>query len=216
MVLLLAIVAGVLLALVVRGRLGRLGKLPLRWGWLALPMLVVQLPLVFAQPVPPEQGFEPLRLLLPLTLVCLGVFVLANRDLPGMWLVALGLVANASAIFTNGGLMPTNETAMRQAGLRLSIEAAREHPGIRLARSKDVLLPPDETHLWWLSDTLVSPPIPRRKAMSPGDLLVAAGVVVGIVQVSRGRYVAPSPGGLLGSLEEPIPQGITPHLRLGL
>jgi hypothetical protein len=180
-----------------------------------MPMLVVQLPLVFSRPVPPEQGFEPLRLLLPLTLVCLGLFVLANRTLPGMWLVALGLVTNASAIFANGGLMPTNETAMQQAGLRHSIEAAREHPGIRLARSKDALLPVEETHLWWLSDTLVSPPIPRRKAMSPGDLLVAAGVVVGIVQVSRGRYVAPSPGGLLGALEEPTLGGSTRRPRLG-
>lgn len=196
MILWFAVAAGVIVALASGGRLSNLAAVQVRWGWLALSMLALQLPLIFAQPVPPEHGFEPLRVFLPLSLVCLGVLVLANRRVPGMWLVAAGLVANASVILTNGGLMPTNESALLRAGALQGIQVSREHPGIRLARSKDVLLPVEQTRIWWLSDTLVSPPMPRRKAMSVGDLLVAAGVVFAIVQVSRGRYPAPLPGSL--------------------
>lgn len=188
MVLWLAVAAGVLLGSARGGRLGNLGGLPLRLAWLVLPALGIQLWLIFAPPAPPEQGWEPLRLALPLTLVALAVFLVANRRLPGVRLLILGLAANTAVILANGGLMPTNEDALLRAGMEHSVKVAREHPGIRLARSKDVLLPVEQTRLWWLSDTLVSPPLPRPKVMSVGDLLVAVGIVVLISQAMRRPY----------------------------
>jgi hypothetical protein len=185
MVLWLAVAAGVGLGLARGGRLSNLTALRLRYAWVVPPALAAQLLLIFAPPVPPEHAPEPLRLWLPVTFIPLTWFVLANRRLAGMRLVLVGLVANAAVIMANGGLMPTNEAALRDAGMSSGVELARAHPGIRLPKSKDVLLPVEQTALWWLSDTLVSPPVPRRKVMSAGDLLVAAGVIVALDQATK-------------------------------
>ncbi|HEX2036420.1 MAG TPA: DUF5317 domain-containing protein [Chloroflexota bacterium] len=186
MVLSLAPAIGVLLGLACGGHLMRLAALRLRYAWLVLPALAVQLLLIFAPPVPPDQGHDPLRLWLPLSFVPLTAFVVANVRLPGMPLVLVGLLANAGVIVSNGGLMPTNAPTLTAAGMSESVALAQAQPGIRLPSSKDVMLPVAETRLWWLSDTLVSPPIPRRKVMSVGDLFVAVGVITLAFQITRG------------------------------
>jgi len=132
--------------------------------------------MALAAPVLPEQGVDPLRYALPLTSGALCVWAALNRALPGMRLVLLGAACNLAVICANGGLMPTNAEALAQAGKNEEIRVSQEHPGIRLARSKDVLLAREETQLWWLSDVIVSPPLPQRKVMSVGDLIIAAGL----------------------------------------
>ena len=188
--LLLAPAAGLALGLALGGRLANFAALRLRYGWAVPPALALQLVLVFAPPVPPEQGIDPLRLWLPATYVPLAACVLANRRLPGMPLILVGLAANALVIVANGGLMPTNTAALAQAGMTQSLRLSEVHPGIRLPRSKDVVLPPQQTAFWWLSDVLVSPPLPKRKVLSAGDLFVGAGMVVLVVQATRGRIGA--------------------------
>ena len=127
-------------------------------------------------PVLPEQGVDPMRYALPLTTGAICVWAVLNRALPGMWLVLLGAGCNLAVICANGGLMPTNAQALASAGKTESIGLAQEYPGIRLPNSKDALLAPEETQLWWLSDVIVSPPLPQPKVMSVGDLLIAAGL----------------------------------------
>jgi hypothetical protein len=135
-----------------------------------------QLALAVATPVLPEQGVDPLRYVLPLSTGAMCVWAVLNRALPGMWPVLLGAACNLAVICANGGLMPTNAQALTEAGKTESIRLAQEHPGIRLPNSKDALLAPEETQLWWLSDVIVSPPLPQRKVMSVGDLIIAAGL----------------------------------------
>ena len=117
-----------------------------------------------------------MRYVLPLTTGAICVWAALNRARPGMWLVLLGAGCNLAVICANGGLMPTNAEALAQAGKHESIRLSQEHPGIRLVNSKDVLLAPAETQLGWLSDVIVSPPLPQRKVMSVGDLIIAAGL----------------------------------------
>ena len=124
----------------------------------------------------PEHGVDPLRYALPLTTGAICVWAALNRALPGMWLVLLGAACNLAVICANGGLMPTNADALARAGKFGSLEQSREHPGVRLVSSKDVLLAPEETQLRWLSDVIVSPPLPQRKVMSVGDLIIAFGL----------------------------------------
>ena len=187
MILLLPIIGGVGVGLVCRGRIARLADLRLRLGWVALLALLVQVVLIFAPPGRSAAGHDPLRLALAPTLAVLGAVVVANWWLPGMPLVALGLLANACVIVANGGLMPVSPAAVQRAGVapsggRVGMDTSL---GERLPGSKDVLLPAEETRLAWLSDWLVSPPIPRRKIFSPGDLLVAAGITVLLVGAMR-------------------------------
>jgi hypothetical protein len=142
-----------------------------------LPLAVVaQAIVVLPAPVPPEQAIDPMRYVLPLTTGAVCVWAALNRALPGMWLVLLGAGCNLAVICANGGLMPTNAAALALAGKHESLQLSQAHPGIRLVNSKDVLLPPEETQLRWLSDVIVSPPLPQRKVMSVGDLILAAGL----------------------------------------
>lgn len=141
--------------------------------------------LVLSAPVLPAHGIDPLRYVLPLTTGAICVWAALNRALPGMWLVLAGAACNLAVISANGGLMPTNAAALAGAGKYESIERSRAHPGVRLTNSKDVLLASEETLLPWLSDFIVTPPLPQRKVMSVGDLIIAAGLAYLAVQATR-------------------------------
>lgn len=190
----LPVLAGVLAGLLLGGRLGHLATLPLRYVWLLVLTAAAQIFLVYAPPVPPAQGIDLLRLCLPLATAATGVFVLLNRRLPGMWLVLVGVASNLAVITANGGLMPTNTEALTRAGMAASVALAAEHPGIRLPKSKDIVLEPGETRLWWLSDVLVTPPLPRPKVLSVGDLIIASGIAYLTAQAVRGRVRSRSAG----------------------
>ena len=167
---------GVLVGKALGGKVAHLGSIELRRIWLLLLAVGTQAALILPAPTLPEQGVDPLRYALPLTTGAICMWAALNRALPGMWVVLAGAACNLVVICANGGLMPTNADALLSAGKHASLELSREHPGIRLANSKDVLLAPEETQLWWLSDVIVSPPLPQRKVMSVGDLVIAAGL----------------------------------------
>lgn len=118
------------------------------------------------------------------------VFTLVNIRIPGMTILALGLVLNLTVIMMNGGFMPLPlETAERfvDPGVLGSLEV-----GERIDNSsKDILLPESEIVLPWLADRFVPPSwFSYRFAFSAGDVLVAAGafwMLTGIQQKPLGE-----------------------------
>jgi Family of unknown function (DUF5317) len=105
-----------------------------------------------------------------------GAFVLANRQLPGMALVAAGGLANLAAIAANGGVMPASPAALATAGLPaggpgFANSAALAHP--RLAFLGDVLAVPAD----W----------PLANVFSVGDVAIALGAVVAIHRLCGSR-----------------------------
>ncbi|HEY3313026.1 MAG TPA: DUF5317 family protein [Anaerolineales bacterium] len=107
--------------------------------------------------------------------VGLFLFCLLNRHLPGIPILAAGLLLNLLVIGANGGLMPlSTATAERllpeNVFLHLKI-------GSRVSlSSKDILLQPDAIVFPWLSDRFVSPEwFPYRFAFSLGDILIDIG-----------------------------------------
>jgi hypothetical protein len=142
------------------GSLDRLGSLPLRGRRLVVAALLVQLVgTVVGGP------FYPLGLALSAGLVV--AFLARNRGIRGTGLVALGLLANALVVGLNGA-MPVSADAAARAGVGvqdLLVGADARHepagPGTRLRRLGDV----------------VPVPLPLRpEVVSPGDVLVAAGL----------------------------------------
>jgi hypothetical protein len=104
-----------------------------------------------------------------------GWFLLANRKLIGMPLVALGVALNVVAISANGGVMPAAATALRIAGIDTSGGFA----------NSDAVAHP---HLLPLGDVIPIPgPWPIGNVMSIGDLLIVAGVLILLHVTCRSR-----------------------------
>jgi hypothetical protein len=117
---------------------------------------------------------------LVVTAVLVGLFLLGNGRLPGVPLVALGLLLNVLVIALNGA-MPVSVRAAADAGIARS----------ELELAEDAMREPVTagTRLWWLGD-VVPVGIPRwPQVVSAGDVLVAAGV--GLLLVTAGARRGP-------------------------
>lgn len=112
-------------------------------------------------------------------------FTLVNFRIPGMAILALGLVLNLTVIVANGGFMPLPlETAERFVD---PVVLGRLAVGERIDNSsKDILLPMSEIILPWLADRFVSPSwFFHRFAFSAGDVLIATGAFWMLVAVQQ-------------------------------
>ena len=158
------------------GSLDQLGTLPLRSRRLVVGSLFAQLlGTVVGGP------FYPLGLAVSAGLVVW--FLARNRGIRGTGLVALGLLGNALVVGANGA-MPVSLDASARAGigsqdLLTGADARHEPAGER-------------TRLRWLSDVVPVPLPLRPEVVSPGDVLVAAGLgqLVALGMVGAGATAA--------------------------
>lgn len=164
MALALPLLAGFLLAPLLGGRWSRIGRLRLRVVWLFYVAIALQL-IAFPVKVLPWHTSD--RIGVVLWLISYGLFaaaVAANFRIPGIPLIAAGLVSNLLAITTNGGHMPALPSALRAAGLHF----ATGH-----SRNSAVLPTP---HLAWLVDRWAAPSwVPWANVFSVGDVLIMTG-----------------------------------------
>lgn len=174
MFLLWAIPIGIVVGLLLRGSLARLGELRFRWAPLAIAGLLVQVVLFT------ETGDRLAGDLGPaiyvLSTAAVFVAVVRNIAMPGMAVVALGAALNLAAITANGGMMPADAGALRFAGF--------EGPG---AHTNSVILA--DPALQPLTDVLALPAwMPLANVFSVGDVLIALGVAIAIVATMRGWH----------------------------
>jgi Family of unknown function (DUF5317) len=143
------------------GRLARLAELDLRATWAALLAAALQVWITQA-----PDGSHALHVFLHFaSYAFVSWFLIANRRLVGMPLLALGAALNVLAISVNGGTMPASVSAARIAGIDsadgFANSAAVAHP-----------------HLLWLGDVIPVPgPWPIGNVLSVGDLLIFAGAL---------------------------------------
>jgi len=95
--------------------------------------------------------------------VCIAVFLRLNLSHPGVGLLALGFFANAVVVALNGA-MPVSAHALARAGLDNSVVSDARHE-----------LSDAATHLPWLGDVVPVALPGLGQAVSPGDVLIAAG-----------------------------------------
>jgi Family of unknown function (DUF5317) len=188
-VILLPVIA---VALLRGGALVNLMELHLRWVPLVLAALAVQL-LIFtpfrAAPLIPAWTIQ----LYLLSMAMLTLWVALNWRIPGMALMALGLLSNFVAIAANGGYMPVAPESARYAG-RL---ARYTSEGLPVANNS--IATGDQARLWLLTDILPIPAgVPFANVYSVGDVLLTIGGALfcyrTIRQPAAAPAAAPAPG----------------------
>jgi hypothetical protein len=153
------------------GRLGHLGHLDLRYGVLVVLAVLVQLGGGLA-------GGTAYPLGLTVSVLLVAVFLGFNRSIPGVGLVALGLLANALVVGLNGA-MPVSAWASGEARISTQDLLTGADPRHELATAATALRP--------LGDVIPVLMPMRPEVVSPGDVLIAAGLAQLVVVGMRRR-----------------------------
>ncbi len=159
MLILALFVVGLLLIPLVGGRFRGLVDLRLRLRRVVFVAFVLQFAVLQGPELPAAVG----PVLHVLTYLAAGVFVVANRKVPGLLVVAAGAASNGTAIALNGGTLPASESALRTGGIEVG-------PGfVNSGVVEDPVLP-------WLGDVFAVPSaVPLANVFSVGDVLIVAG-----------------------------------------
>lgn len=171
MFMLLSIPVGVVVGLLLRGRLEGLVALGFHWAPLAVGGLLVQVVLFseFGDRLAGDLG--PAIYVLSTFAVFLAVA--RNLRLAGMNIVAAGALSNLIAITSNGGFMPADPEALAIAGFG--------GPG---DHTNSIVLADPAFRI--LTDIFALPAsVPLANVYSVGDILIGVGIVVVIVAAMR-------------------------------
>lgn len=110
------------------------------------------------------------------SLIVLLVFSLFNIRKASFWPISAGFLLNALVIIFNGGWMPIRPELVQK--LNPNAPAGSWQLGQRLGDSKDIVLAPEATRLWFLSDRFLLPDwVSFQAAFSLGDALIFLGVI---------------------------------------
>jgi hypothetical protein len=177
-VVILVVAVGV--AFLVGGTIHRLSGLHLRHAWLVVAAVLAQ----GGGSLVGVLGFGNTRHAyvagLALSALCALAFCVANLVVPGVALVSAGLAANALVVGVNGA-MPVSIHAAYRARVPIASIASGTDPRHDIAGIG--------THWRWLGDFIPVPFPWRPEVVSPGDILVAAGlaelVVLGMLGWAR-------------------------------
>ncbi len=168
MFLLPSLLLGLVFAVVLGGKPGRLAHVRFRLTWAVPLALAIQL-VIFSRL---GDGLEPRtieELHIASYVVLLG-FAAANLRVRALVPVLLGLVANAAAILANHGLMPVSPGAARTVGISPGV-----HDNVFVGHGR----------LGFLGDVFAMPSeFPLANVFSVGDILIGIGMMLFVVFVS--------------------------------
>jgi hypothetical protein len=157
------------------GRLQALAELEFRRGGFAVAALLIQVVIISILPGDAWGLSEEIHLA---TYFMLGAFLIANRHIPGLLVVALGGALNFAAIATNGGVMPADPDAIEAAGI-----SHKAGDFINSAATSDA-------PLGFLGDVFHTPAwLPIHNVFSVGDIEIVIGAFLLLHFVCRSRLV---------------------------
>jgi hypothetical protein len=176
MVFLNFVAAGLLIGVLLGGRLTALAGVRIRSWWLVYLAIALQIA-AFPSGVFPWSTPDGLASALWVgSYAALGVVIVRNLRLPGLAVVGVGTLCNLVAIVANGGHMPVTRGALDAAGLSYELR----NNSIALADPQLSLLVDRWAVPGWL---------PLGNVYSIGDLVIGVGIVAAIVIGMRPRIV---------------------------
>jgi hypothetical protein len=174
----------IVVALFRGGSLRHFGKLHLRWIPLVGASLVLQLLLFTPFSKTSLVAFAVPELYMA-SMLLLVAWVALNWRIPGMALLAAGLLCNTIAIAVNGGHMPVSPESATYAG-RIANYATEG-----LAVDNNSIATNSNVHLWILTDILALPRwFPLANVFSIGDVLIVVGACLLCYRTMLGKLPA--------------------------
>ena len=183
-----AVLIGVVVGYLCRGRIAHLASLRLRFLWVIPISLLIQL-MIF--PLFSERPFFPYATssLHLLSYALILVFLVLNYRTFPLLIIGMGSLLNLLVIAVNGGYMPSSPTALARAGSE-GVAARLLQDGVY----GNVILMSEGTRFNFLGDLLYLPRwVPFATAFSLGDLIVALGLIWLIAWGMRPRPVGQRP-----------------------
>lgn len=124
-----------------------------------------------------------------ISVVLFLALALANRKLPGAWLILAGLVLNAVAIAANGGVMPATPKAIAIVMGEDYLKDAYSIVSVKHCIANS------HTRLLFLTDII---PIPwpyllLKGVFSIGDMLMSSGMFIALISIMRTPLPAEKP-----------------------
>lgn len=167
-----AIILGVIIGWLRKGRLKHLSRLNLK-GWpLIMVAVLIQIAIWFDFSISLQYLITLYPYLYILSFILLVMFFFIQGSQPGFVIIGLGILLNTLVISANEGMMPVDSTNLPSY---VSEElAAGEKSPFHTAIS-------EETRLEKLGDR-IAVPYDRNRLLSIGDIVLAAGVVILIQQ----------------------------------
>ena len=160
------------------GKLSRLADVELRGVPFIVSALVLQILIVSVVPDGHPTVHRAIHLL---TYGLAAAFLVMNRRIPGMPVIAMGALCNVAAIIANGGQMPASPDALRAAG-----EAVKTSGFI----NSGIVAHPK---LLVLGDIFAIPKwMPLHNVFSVGDVCIAVGATIAIHALCRPTYDEPA------------------------
>lgn len=189
MFILYAVLIGLLVGFLLGGRPAGLADLHIRWSWVILGGLFVQV-VLFSEPVSERIGALGPPIYMASTAAVIAA-ILANRAIKGMLVIAAGAACNLAAIVANGGYMPAGAQAAASLG-------GDPHPS---TYSNSTFIP--DPALAPLTDIFALPAwVPFANVFSIGDVIIGIGIALVIVSAMRSR-----PAGSTPSVARNLPAG---------
>ncbi len=170
MFILYGLIAGIVVGLLLGGRLERLAEVHFRLGPLVFVALAIQL--VLFSPLADGLAPDVARAIYVGSTALVGIVVLANLGITGVPLIAVGAGLNLAAILANGGAMPASPAALATLGMGVG-------PNTNSVVVERPALEP-------LTDVFALPAwLPMANVFSVGDVLIGVGVAVAIAAAMR-------------------------------
>jgi hypothetical protein len=146
------------------------------WWVILLSALIHRLPFAL---FPRESFVDIKRACMILSYVLLLWALSRNFNFRSIRIMTLGTLLNFVAIVANGGLMPVSQEA-RQLAQMTFLDASQF--GMVLPEGSGVLLPVNQTNLWFLTDII--PASHLGGVYSPGDILIGIAIIAFLLEVT--------------------------------
>ena len=168
-----AIAVGIVFGLLTGGRVGNLARLKFRWPSLVLAAVLAREAVLLT----PLNRVEGAQYIYVLALAGIVIWTVGNLErMRAMWLVTAGAATNLVVVAVNGGRMPVAQEFAASL--------------LRHGHLGQYMVMGSGTNLNFLGDWIWLYPAPE--AYSPGDVLIALGLAIGVFisTATPGRIVS--------------------------